>query len=48
MKNRSRPTDTKNEPPKGTGKGGGGKIGVWDYEIQTTMYKIDKQQGYSV
>ena len=25
-----------------------GKIGVWDKEIQTTMYKIDKQQEYIV
>ena len=21
------------------------KLGVWDQEIQTTMYKVDKQQG---
>ena len=27
---------------------GRGKIGVWDQEIQTTMYKIKKQQGYIV
>ena len=25
---------------------GRGKIGVCDQEIQTTMHKIDKQQGY--
>ena len=28
--------------------GGGCKIGVEAKEIQTTMYKIDKQQGYMV
>ena len=22
-----------------------GGVGVWDYELQTIMYKIDKQQG---
>ena len=27
-------------------KGGGrDKLGVWDQQIQTTRYKIDKQQG---
>ena len=31
------------------GKGvGGDKLGVWDQQIQTTMYKIDKQQGPTV
>ena len=25
-------------------KGGGDKLGVWDQQIQTTIYKIDKQQ----
>ena len=25
-----------------------GKIGEWDKEIQTAMYKINKQQGYIV
>ena len=28
------------------GEEGYGIIGVWDYEIQTTIYKIDKRQGY--
>lgn len=28
------------------GRGGEGKIGAWDYQVQTTMYKVDKQQGY--
>ena len=27
------------------GRGGRDKLGVWDGQIQTTMYKIDKQQG---
>ena len=30
------------------GKGGGDKLGVWDQQIQTTIYKIDKQQGPTV
>ena len=25
-------------------EGGRDKLGVWDYHVQTTMYKIDKQQ----
>ena len=24
------------------------KLRVWDYQIQTTVYKIDKQQGYTI
>ena len=24
------------------------KLGVWDYQIQTTIYNIDKQQGPNV
>ena len=27
---------------------GGDKSGVWDQQIQTTIYKIDKQQGPTV
>ena len=27
---------------------GRGQIGVWDYEVQTTMHKINKAQGYIV
>ena len=27
-------------------KGGMGKVGVWDEEIQAIMCKVDKQQGY--
>ena len=31
------------------GKGvGRGKLGVWDKQIQTTVHKIDKQQGFTV
>ena len=30
------------------GKGGGDKLGVWNQEIQATIYKIDKQQGFTV
>ena len=33
--------------PKGK-NGGRGKLGVWDQQIQTTIYKIDKQQGPTV
>ena len=32
---------------QGEGRGGC-KIGVWDWEMQTTMCKIYKQQGYIV
>ena len=32
----------------GEKEGGRDKIGVWDQELQTTMYKIDKQQEYTV
>ena len=28
--------------------GGGDKLGVWDQQIHTTIYKIDKQQGPTV
>ena len=31
------------------GKGGGrDKLGVWDQQIHTTIYKVDKQQGPTV
>ena len=32
----------------GKKEGGRGKIWVGDYEVQTTMYKINKLQGYIV
>ena len=28
---------------RGKGMGGGDKLGVWDQQIQTTTYKIDKK-----
>jgi len=31
----------------GEKEGRRGKIGVWDEEIQTTMNKINEQQGYN-
>ena len=30
------------------GAWGGHKLGVWDQQIQTTVYKIDKQQSPTV
>ena len=33
---------------KGNGGGRRDKLGVWDYQIQTTIYKIDKQQSPTV
>ena len=29
-------------------EGGRDKLGVWDYQIHTTIYKIDKQKGFTV
>ena len=50
MQNRNRLTDIENKlvVTKGEREGGRGKIGVWDKEIQITVYKIDKQKGYVV
>ena len=28
--------------------GGRDKLGVWDQQIQSTIYKIDKQQGFTI
>ena len=36
------------ETTKGKWVGGGNKSGVWGEEIQTTIYKIDKQQGSTI
>ena len=33
---------------KGEREGGRDKLVGWDYHIQTTIYKIDKQQGFTV
>ena len=30
------------------GEKGRDKFGVWDYQVHITMYKIDKQQGFTV
>ena len=30
------------------GEKGGDKLGIWDQQIHTTIYKIDKQQGPTV
>ena len=30
------------------GKGGRDKLGVWDEQIHSTIYRIDKQQGPTV
>ena len=43
-------SDTENKlmVTKREGEGGRGKLGIWDQQIQTTTYKIDKQQGPTV
>ena len=33
---------------KGERVGERGKLGVWGLQIQTTIHKIDKQQGFTV
>ena len=42
--------DTENKPVTTSGEREGerGKIGVWDEETQTTVYKTDEQQGHTV
>ena len=30
------------------GKGGAGELGVWDQQMQTITYRMDKQQGPTV
>ena len=30
------------------GKAGRDKLGVWDEQIQTTIYKVDKKQGHTL
>ena len=34
--------------PQGRGEWGREGLGVWDYQTQTTIYRMDKQQGYIV
>ena len=45
-KNQSRLTDI--VVTKGDKEGEMDKLGVWGLEIQTTLYKTGKQQGYTV
>ena len=42
--------DTENKPVTTSGEREGerGKIGVWDEETQTTVYKTDEQQRHTV
>ena len=47
------PTDSQTRHRKQTygyqrGKRGRDKLGVWGYQMQTTIYKIDRQQGPAV
>ena len=44
LQNRNKLTDTKTYSYQ-RGRGGRDKIGVLDEQIQTTLYKIDKQYG---
>ena len=48
MQNRSTDIENKLVVAKGEREVGRDKLGVQYQEIQTTMYKIDKQQGYTV
>ena len=45
LQNRNRLTLRKQTYGYQKGKVGGGKLGVWYWQIHTTMYKIDNQQG---
>ena len=45
--NRNRLTDIENKwLPEGEGEKG--KLGVWDYQVQITIYKMDTHQGPTV
>ena len=50
LQNRNRLTDTANKLMVTKGKRGCkmDKLEVWDQQIQTTIYKVDKQQGSTV
>ena len=50
LQNRNKLTDIENKfmVTKGEGVWGKDKLGVWDWQIQTTIYKIDKTQGPTV
>ena len=41
--NRHRLTDTQNKLTATKGEEGRNELGVWDWQIQTTIYKIDKK-----
>ena len=44
--NRNRLTDIEHKQDCQRGKvGGKDKLGIWEQQIHTTIYKIDKQQG---
>ena len=45
MQNRNRLTDIENKllVTKGEREGGRGKLGVWDYHVHTTIYKINNK-----
>ena len=45
---KQRLTDIENKLQVTKGVGGGDKLGVWDQQVQITVYKIDKQQGPTV
>ena len=46
MQNRNRLTDIENKLVVIKGKRD--KLEIWDYQIQTTIYKIDNGEGYTV
>ena len=49
LQNRDRLTDKENKRMVTKGeRGGRHKLGVWDWNIHTTIYKIDNQQGSTV
>ena len=50
MQNRSRLIDIENQilVTKEEREEGRCKLGVWKQDIQTTMYRINKQQGYII
>ena len=50
LQNRNRLTDIENRLVVAKGERGWGrdKLGVWDQQMQTTVQKIDKQQGPNV
>ena len=45
LQNRNRPTDIENKCMVTKYNQGRDKLGVWDEQIHTAIYKIDKQQG---